>query len=114
MAEKEKELINKRLLSLNPNERLFRSNAGLAWVGSEYVRKGNILIIKNPRPFHGMPIGWPDLTGFTEKIITPEMIDTNIAIFTVNEAKATGRLSKEQKMIQELILRMGGIYEVIR
>lgn len=115
MGHKEKQIINNRLKNLADNERLFRTNSGMAWVGSEYVRKGDILIIKHPRPFHGLPTGWPDLTGFTQKIITLNMVGQKTAIFTVEEAKSGNQgLTKEQEMFKELIVRMGGEYNIIR
>ena len=114
MGFKEKNIINQRLLNLDEHTRLFRTNSGMAWVGSEYVRKDNILIIKYPRPFHGMPEGWPDLTGFTRKIITLDMVGEKIAVFTTEEIKASGKLSKEQEMFRDLIVGMGGEYRVLK
>jgi hypothetical protein len=122
MGIKEKEIINKRLTNLENNERLFRINAGMGWVGKEIwiskdcvsrLKKGD-LVIKNPSALHAAPEGWPDLAGWTEIEITEDMIGKKIAVFTAEEIKATGKLSKMQKKYKEIILRMGGIFRVIK
>jgi len=112
MASKEREIINKRLASLNENERLFRINAGMGWAGRA-VKNGNIIIIKNPYPLHAAPEGWPDLCGWTTTEITSNMIGQKIAIFTAEEIKATGKLSTAQKRFKKIIECMGGIYQII-
>lgn len=114
MGFKEKNLINEFLSNLPENMRMFRTNSGMAWAGKS-VRKGDITLIKNARPFHGMPEGWPDITGFESIIITPDMIGQKIAVFSVVEVK-TGRLklSDEQNKFKDLIQRMGGIFRELR
>lgn len=112
MASKEREIIQKRLLNLSSNERLFRINAGMGWCGRS-VRRGNCLIIENPYPLHAAPEGWPDLCGWTEIEITPDMVGQKVAVFTGEEIKATGKLSKQQTAFKYLIERMGGIFRVI-
>jgi hypothetical protein len=114
MGYKEKNLINERLLNLKPNERLFRSNAGMAWTGKVVRHDGSMIILKNPRPFHGMPEGWPDLTGWTEIEITPDMVGQKIAVFTAEEVKATGDLTEKQTGFKKIIDRMGGIFRTVR
>lgn len=112
MGYKEKELINKRLLGLKKNERLFRSNSGMAWSGKS-VKNGKYTIIENARPFYGMPEGWPDLTGWKEIEITQDMVGKKVAVFYAVEVKATGKLTEKQKKFKEVIESMGGIHEVI-
>jgi hypothetical protein len=112
MGHPERDLINEKLLSLPDNERLFRCNSGFGWTGTS-IKKGDILIIKNPRPFRGMPPGWPDLCGWRTVEITPDMVGKRVAVFYAVEVKATGRLSKIQKSMQILIEKMGGIFEII-
>lgn len=114
MGRKEKQIIDNRLKNLADNERLFRINSGMAWTGSEYTRKGDILVIRHPRPFHGMPTGFPDLIGWEEKIIHLDMVGQKIAVFKAEEVKATGGLSKEQEMFKKLIMRMGGEFRVLK
>lgn len=113
MGARERNLINARLSTLSGNERLFRANAGMAWAGVA-VKKGAITVIKNARPFHGMPDGFPDLVGWTEVEITPDMVGKTIAIFTAEEVKSDGsKLNTDQERFRDIILRMGGIHRVI-
>lgn len=114
MGYKEKNLINEYLSNLPENMRMFRTNSGMGWTGKS-VRKGDITAIKNARPFHGMPEGWPDLTGWTEIEITPEMVGQKVAVFSVVEVK-TGKLklSDKQNKFKELILKMGGRFLELR
>lgn len=113
MGAPERNLINERLLNLKENERLFRINAGMGWQG-ECVIKGNMLIIKNPWALHAAPEGWPDLVGFTSVTITPDMVGKTVAIFTAEEVKACGKLNKAQKRFRDLIVRMGGVFRVLK
>lgn len=114
MGYKEKNLINEYLSSLPENVRMFRTNSGMAWAGKSTL-KGEFRIIKNARPFHGMPEGFPDLAGWTEIEITPDMIGRKIAVFTAVEVK-TGKLklSDKQNKFKELILKMGGRFLELR
>jgi hypothetical protein len=112
MGIKERDIINERLAGLGENERLFRANSGMGWAGKS-TRKGDFLILKNPRPFHGMPEGFPDLVGWTTVEITPDMVGQRLAVFTAEEVKATGKLSPEQERFRDVIERMGGRWRVI-
>ncbi len=113
MGYSEKKIINETLLNLSPNKRLFRCNCGMGWTGDIIKKTGNILLLKNPRPFRGFPKGFPDLLGWTEIEITPDMIGQKIAVFTAEEIKATGGLSSDQKEFRNIIKRMGGIFRVL-
>jgi hypothetical protein len=113
MGNRERDLINARLSSLAPNERLFRANSGQGWTGKS-VKKNDFLIIKNPRPFHGMPEGFPDLIGWETVEITPDMIGRRVAVFLAEEVKATGSLSVAQERFRDVIERMGGIFRIIK
>lgn len=114
MGAKEKNLINEYLLNLPENVRMFRTNSGMAWAGKS-VKKGDITAIKNARPFHGMPEGWPDLTGWTEIEITPDMVGQKIAVFSVVEVKTGSlKLTDKQNRFKELILKMGGRFRELR
>ncbi len=114
MGYKERDIINEYLLNLPENMRMFRTNSGMAWAGKS-VRKGDITAIKNARPFHGMPEGWPDITGWETVTITPDMVGQKIAIFSVVEVK-TGRLklSDKQNKFKSLIEKMGGRFRELR
>lgn len=115
MGAKERDIINKRLASLSENERLFRANSGMGWAGVS-TRKGDFIVIKNPRPFHGMPEGFPDLVGWTSVEITPDMVGQRVAVFTGVEVKSGKQKIKPgstQDDFREIIIRMGGIHEVL-
>lgn len=114
MGNKERRLKNQRLLNCSENKRLIRINAGRGWTGELVLHDKQRLILKNPRPFHGVPTGWPDLIGWETIEITEEMVGQKIAIFCAEELKATGSLSTEQKNFKKLLLKMGGIFHVIR
>lgn len=115
MGKPERDLINDYLSNLPENVRMFRTNSGMAWAGKSTL-KGEFRIIKNARPFHGMPEGFPDLTGWTEIEITPDMVGQKIAVFTTVEVKATGKIKPESKQgkFRDLILRMGGLHRELK
>lgn len=112
----EKKLLNQILLSISKTKcRLFRNNTGKGWTGSKKSFKTingvQVLIIENPRPLNaGLFKGSSDLIGWTTVQITPEMVGSEIAIFTAIEAK-TGktRVSAAQKTFIERIKESGGI-----
>ena len=103
---------------------VFRLNTGMAWMsnlGPKGVRKledGSVHIV-SPRPISvgftypdGKPVkGACDLPGWTEKVVTPEMVGCKVAVFTSIESKRTegGKVSEDQKTWMEAVLRAGGI-----
>lgn len=108
----ERQKINEILRDLPVNKRLFRINAGQGWQGKIVKHTGQILILKDPRPLHAAPTGWPDLCGWETIEITPEMVGQKIAVFVGEEIKITGRLSRAQGAFRDIITRMGGIFRV--
>jgi hypothetical protein len=114
MGKKEHDVILNRLLSLQSNERLFRINSGWGWTGELFKRAARHLVLRDPRPFRGAPEGWPDLVGWESITIPSDMIGKKIAIFKAEEVKATGRLSKEQRLFRDCLTRMGGQFQVIK
>jgi hypothetical protein len=132
MGAKEKKVINELLLGVDENERLFRANAGRAWAGT-VVRNaldkiriaktiissgGNcpgILILRDARAFHGLPVGFPDLFGLKAVTITEDMVGSTLAVFEGIEVK-TGRLyqTREQKLFEAMVKKMGGLYRLVR
>jgi hypothetical protein len=110
----ESERIREILASLPPNERLFRINSGMGWAGKVIRRDSESVLIHRPRPFHAAPEGWPDLCGWTEIEITPEMVGQKIAVFTGVEVKVTGRLNQRQRAFRDVIEGMGGMFRVER
>ena len=112
---REAEAIRARLSRLDPErERLFRINCGTAWAGDSISRRGDMLVIKNPRPLHAAPIGWPDLCGWRTVTVTADMVGQNLAVFVGEEFKITGTLRPEQRAFRDVLERMGGVYEVVR
>lgn len=103
---------------------LFRSNAGKAWMsnlgprGISRMTDGSILM-QAPRPVglglamvNGDTVpGLSDLTGWTEIVITPEMVGRRLAVFTCVETKETGggrRRDNQINFVQQ-VQRAGGI-----
>jgi len=95
--------------------RMFRANAGMAWVGTIINKTADSITLKNARPLHGLPKGFPDTFGFESVIVSEEMVGKRIAIFKCAEFK-TGKLklTEEQSIFKNLVEKMGGIFEVIR
>ena len=113
MGVKEKKIIENRLSSMPKNKRLFRINAGMGWAGKLISNSNGRVVLKNARPFHGAPAGWPDLSGWTTIEITQDMVGKTAAIFTGEEIKTTGVQSHEQKIFSSVLVQMGGFYELI-
>ena len=61
-----------------------------------------------------MPDGFPDLVGWTEITVTADMVGSKLAVFTCEEVKATGRLSRMQRRFRDVVMGMGGIWRVIK
>ena len=125
MGAKEEKLTNEHLSNLGDHQRRFRINCGIGWVGKE-VRGENIfkyisrfgtkkcILLVNHRPLHAAPEGWPDLAGWDMIEITPDMVGQKIAVFAGDEIKATGGLSRVQKMFRDCLVSMGGRFRVVR
>lgn len=114
MGHLENQIKHDRFARMEPTERLFKINAGMGWQGKIVKKTSNTITLKNPRPLHAAPEGWPDLTGWTEVVITQEMVGTTVAVFTAEEIKAgKDRLRPMQKVFKKLLIRMGAIYRVL-
>ena len=92
-----------RLACSTGDTRLFRNNTGTL------------------RDQHGRPVqfglakGSADLIGWRTVTITPEMVGTQVAVFTSIEVKTpTGRLQPEQQQWMEAVQAAGGIAGVAR
>ncbi len=92
-----------RLTCSTGNTRLFRNNTGTL------------------KDQHGRPVsfglckGSADLIGWRTVTITPEMVGTQVAVFTSIEVKtATGRLRPEQQQWLDAVQAAGGIAGVAR
>ena len=85
--------------------RLFRSNVGSAWTGDITWKGDGALLIEHARRFSsGLPVGWPDLVGWT-----------STGRFLAVEVKGPrGRVSKEQQNMINTINRAGGVAGICR
>jgi hypothetical protein len=92
-----------RLACSSGNCRLFRNNTGT-------------LKDANGRPVQfGLCKGSADLIGWTTRTITPEMVGTQVAVFTSIEVKTpTGRLRPEQQAWLDAVQAAGGVAGVAR
>ena len=126
MAElKTRIIIDQILKDMPDNQRLFRINAGQGWVGEDYPLRPatgfrshlsrHDVIIKKAQVLHAAPKGWPDLCGWESKIVTEDMIGQVVAGFIGIEVKTpTVKVTKAQKLLGDLIRRMGGIWREVR
>jgi len=104
-----------RFLNLAPNERRFKANCGMAWIGKMSRLKNGDVLLKNARPFHGLPEGFPDTFGWDEIEVTPDMVGTKIAVFVGEEIKAgADRMRPAQSKFKSLIEKMGGVFRILR
>jgi len=103
---------------------LFRVNTGRAWLsgmgppGVRMLTDGSAHLMA-ARPIalgfayaDGKPVaGTSDLVGWTQVLITPEMVGTRVAVFTCIETKRTkgGRTSQDQQNFIDQVTRSGGI-----
>ncbi|MBY3055017.1 hypothetical protein HF263_02850 [Rhizobium leguminosarum] len=102
--------------------RLLRQNTGLAWVGKveriTMARKVSVkpgdVVIRAARPFHAGFPGWSDLGGWVSKTITPEMVGTTIAQYTVVETKIDTRATAEQMDFLNCVKAAGGRAGIVK
>jgi hypothetical protein len=114
-ADREHALIKRYLERLTPQERRFRINAGMGWTGQVTFSSPDTVVIKQARPLHGAPVGFPDVIGWDMVTVTPDMVGRRIAVFVGEEFKTgNGQLSKAQRLFRDCLERMGGIFRVIR
>jgi len=94
---------------------LFRNNTGTAYQGRRGIVNGMIML-SDLRPISfGLCVGSSDLIGWTEKIITKDMIGQKIAIFTALEVKnLSGKATKEQINFIKQVRKSGGIGDILR
>jgi hypothetical protein len=97
--------------------RLFRVNTGAAWVGRVISRPfpGGVLL-EDARPIRmGLATGGSDLIGWTLCTVTPEMVGTEVALFTAVELKTGAtRVTREQSFFLDAVRRAGGLAGVAR
>jgi hypothetical protein len=94
---------------------LFRNNTGTAYQGKKAVYSGRIVLTEIRPVNFGLCVGSSDLIGWTEKVITKDMIGQKIAIFTALEVKnLSGKATKEQINFIKQVRKSGGIGEIMR
>lgn len=101
---------------------LFRTNSGKAWLSGagpvQRLADGSV-VVPAARPValglalvNGDPVvGQSDLQGWTEVVVTPEMVGQPVAVFTAIECKRTknGRTSEDQANFVAQVTKAGGI-----
>lgn len=99
--------------------RLFRFQCGLFWTGKNTgpakntttitLQPGDI-VLRKARPVKSGQPGIPDLIGWTNIQITPDMVGRTVAIFTAVEAKTEKvKVTKEQSSFIRTVNQAGGI-----
>lgn len=98
--------------------RVHRFNTALSWVGkvqrwpfsNHVIVDPSDLVIRNARPIHSGFPGASDYMGWTQMVVTPNMVGKKIAVFTAVEVKdVKGRLSSEQEHFIDVVKDAGGI-----
>ncbi len=94
----------------------FRNNTAQGWVGTPVARTATTITLKDYRPLHaGLTKGSSDLIGWTEVVITPDMVGRKVAIFTAVEVKsARGRATEEQLNFIRRVQDAAGIAGIAR
>ena len=103
------------LWQLYPNT--FRHDVGSGYTGGkEYRNKDGDLVVINPKRIrYGLTKGAGDLIGWTETVITTDMVGKKVAVFTSIEDKSkTDKIGQEQIIWLLNILNAGGIAKVYR
>jgi hypothetical protein len=94
---------------------LFRNNTGTAFQGKRAVINSRPIITEPRQITFGLCVGSSDLIGWTETIVTPDMVGEKIAIFTAVEVKnEKGKASKEQLKFLQAVRNAGGIARLTR
>ena len=115
----EQNIQNKIRLSVSQKTKttLFRNNTGNVWTGVVKNTTDGGKYIQNPRPFiAGLCVGSSDLIGWTERVITSDMVGQKIAVFTALEVKdiKKSKTSPEQLNFIEKVKNSGGIAGVVK
>lgn len=116
-SETEKNIQNEiRLAASKHGCTLFRANCGVGWTGNKKTRmKDGSLVIHDPRPFHGMIEGFPDLVGWQTITITEDMVGQKMARIIMPEVKTpTGKKRDAQERFAKNALSKGVKYGFVR
>ena len=97
---------------------VFRNDCGVAIVGGRAFtdkQTGALHVIGGTRIRYGLIPGSGDFIGWTERVVTPEMVGQRIAVFTSIETKTMhDNLSARQRMWFGNVKAAGGVVEVWR
>ena len=101
----EGDIQNQIRIALSAHGVFFRANVGTAWTGDSVKRIGRNVLITNARQFStGLPVGFSDLFGITDK-----------GRFVAVEVKTpTGKVRPEQLNFIDVIRKRGGLAGVAR
>jgi hypothetical protein len=157
MGRKERKIINTELLEGCKKGYRWRANSGMAWQGKkirlptgllikisdwmtqEKIKHKEIMILVDPRPFHGMPSGFFDVFGWEEMTVCEYLkhrddhfpcmqnktdnkkdceecgLNIPVAVFVGVECKTPGdNLKPDQIKYRDALKKSGGIYHVRR
>jgi hypothetical protein len=99
-----------------PHARLFRNSTGDAWSGEVVSRTPERITLHRPRYIKmGLVPGSGDLIGFTTVTITPDMVGTQVAVFTSGEVKPSrsARFQPGQENWRDAIRAAGGFADIL-
>jgi len=122
---KEQPILKRIMLACSRGRtRLFRQNAGAGWAGSSVVRASRTItvtlnpgdvVVRDAQPLRAGFPGMSDLIGWTSRIVTPDMVGKQVAIYCSVEVKsASGRVRPVQQVWLDLVRSCGGIAGVAR
>lgn len=103
-------------LGSRPDTRLFRNQVGNGWVGNAMRLANGDVLIKGARYItFGLAPHSPDLIGLRTVTITPEMVGTQIAVFSAIEMKtAKGRVDPGQRDFVDMLIGRGAYAGIAR
>lgn len=90
---------------------LFINTVGFAWFGKFLACANNITTLLGARRYPvGLGEGSPDLIGYKEVIITPEMVGQKLSVFVGIECKTfTGKKRKQQEHWIKVLTAAGAL-----
>lgn len=105
----ETNIFNHISLDISPRTVLFRNNQGVAVFEAGKGKKRYVAYGVGPRDSKTKRNGGSDSIGWTEVIVTPEMVGKPVAVFTAIEIKTLeGEASDEQILFVKNVKKVGG------
>lgn len=103
--------------------RIFRNNTAKGWAGKSYkftrhqvinVEPGDVIVKKGYPIEAGLVKGSSDLIGWTNVIVTDQMVGSALPVFTAIEVKyGSTRTTKDQMIFIDNIKNMNGIAGIV-